>query len=116
MDSGVCHQSIEGERKSGSVQKKRAWILGGAFDPWWAIALDLYQYGIEAKLLNLNSDLREVVSDAARDSGAIVVDLSKDIERGLAILGVCHGYSASVPLIPAVADPSLDLAQRLRAL
>jgi two-component system, OmpR family, alkaline phosphatase synthesis response regulator PhoP len=113
MNSGALYQKKE---NPAPPQKKCAWIIGGAFDPWWAIALDLHQYGIEAKLLGFNSDLREIVTQAELEGGVVVVDLMKDIERGLGIMNACHGYSASVPLIPVVADPSLNLAQRLRDL
>ncbi len=102
--------------KSGPKQKKCAWILGGAFDPWWGVALDLYQCGIEAKILGFNTDLRQIVEQAEKEEGVIVIDLIKDVDRGLAVMTACHAYSSSVPLIPAVADPSLDLAQRLRDL
>jgi CheY-like chemotaxis protein len=102
--------------KSGPAQHKRAWIIGGTFDPWWTIALDLHQYGIEAKLLSFNSDLREIVTQAEVDGGVIVIDMTKDLDRGVAIMRACHGHSAAVPLIPIVADPSLDIAQRLRDL
>jgi len=117
MNSGVFSRKDNNmKEKSAPSSKKCAWILGGAFDPWWAIALDLYQYGIEAKLLGFNSDLREIVTQAEQEGGVIVVDMTKDLDRGLGIMNSCHGYSASVPLIPIVADPSLDLAQRLRGL
>jgi CheY-like chemotaxis protein len=115
MDSGVFYHKInEAKENSGPPPKKCAWILGGAFDPWWGIALDLYQYGIEARLLGLNSDLREIVTQAEIEGGVVVIDLMKDIDRGLATMAACLRYSSSVPLIPVVADPSLDLAQRLR--
>ena len=117
MGPGVFYQKNgEAGEKSVPTQKRCAWILGGAFDPWWAIALDLAQYGIEAKLLPFNSDLREVVTQAELEGGVVIIDMMRDLDRGLAIMNACHGYSASVPLIPILADPSLDLAQRLRDL
>jgi CheY-like chemotaxis protein len=117
MGSGVFYQkNDEAGEKSASTQKKCAWILGGSFDPWWSIALDLAQYGIEAKLLPFNADLREIVNQAELDGGVVIIDMMRDLNRGLAIMSSCHGYSASVPLIPVLADPSLDLAQRLRDL
>lgn len=117
MGPGVFYQKdSEAGEKSAPAQKRCAWILGGAFDPWWAIALDLYQYGIEAKLLPFNSDLREIVTQAELEGGAIIIDMMRDLDKGLAIMSSCHGYSSSVPLVPIVADPSLDLAQRLRDL
>jgi CheY-like chemotaxis protein len=117
MDTGVFYRKVdEAKAKSGPAEKKCAWIVGGAFDPWWGIALDLYQLGIEARLLGFNTDLREIVTQAERAGGVIVIDMMKDVERGLAIMASCHSYSSSVPLIPIVADPSLDLAQRLRDL
>jgi CheY-like chemotaxis protein len=117
MESGSLYQSNgTGESKSSPIPKKCAWILGGAMDPWWAIALDLQQYGIEVRLLGSNADLREVVEQAELEAGVIVIDLIKDIERGFGIIVSCHSYSSSVPLIPVVADPSLDLTQRLRDL
>jgi CheY-like chemotaxis protein len=117
MGSGaLCQKGSGAGDKPAPAQKKGAWILGGAFDPWWAIALDVAQYGIEAKLLPFNADLREVVTQAELKGGIIIIDMTKDLDRGLAIMSACHGYSASVPLIPIVADPSLDLAQRLRSL
>jgi CheY-like chemotaxis protein len=117
MESGALYSSNStGERKSGRTAKKYAWILGGAMDPWWAIALDLQQYGIEARLLGSNFDLREVVERADLEAGVIVIDLTKDVERGFGIMNSCNSYSSSVPLIPVVSDPSLDLAQRLRDL
>jgi CheY-like chemotaxis protein len=105
-----------GKSKSGPTPRKYAWILGGAMDPWWAIALDLQQYGIEVRLLGSNSDLREVVEQAELGAGVIVIDLTKDVERGFGIMVSCHSCSSSVPLIPVVADPSIDLTQRLRDL
>jgi CheY-like chemotaxis protein len=117
MDSGAFRRMNDGVKTGpGPARKKSAWILGGAFDPWWTIALDLLQYGIEARLLGLNTDLREIVTEAEREGGVIVIDLIKDVDRGLGIMKSCHGYSASVPIIPVVADPSLDMAQRLRDL
>jgi CheY-like chemotaxis protein len=117
VGSGVFHQKNgETGEKSASTQKRCAWILGGAFDPWWTIALDLAQYGIEAKLLPFNADLREIVTQAELDGGVVIIDMMRDLNRGLAMMSSCHGYSASVPLIPILADPSLDLAQRLRDL
>ncbi len=105
-----------GPGKIRTYAKQASRVIGGAFDPWWAIALDLSHYGIEAKLLNLNSDLREIVTQAELDGGVVIIDMIKDLDRGLAIMGECHGYSSAVPLIPIVSDPSLDLAQRLRDL
>jgi CheY-like chemotaxis protein len=117
MGSGAFSPMNKGAiEKSGPAQNKRAWIIGGAFDPWWAIALDLQQYGIEAKLLSFNSDLHEIAAQAEQDGGVIVIDMMKDLDRGFAIMRACHSHSASVPLIPIVSDPSLDLAQRLRDL
>jgi two-component system, OmpR family, alkaline phosphatase synthesis response regulator PhoP len=117
MDSGLfCRNNDEAKGKSGVAQRKGAWILGGTFDPWWAIALDLYQYGIEARLLGFNTELKEIVKQAELEGGVIVIDLTRDLERGLAIMASCNAYSSLVPLIPIVADPSLDFAQRLRDL
>ncbi len=117
MDSGAFYRRFEEAKdKSGIAAKKRAWIVGGTFDPWWGIALDLHQFGIEARLIGFNSDLRDIVVQAEREGGVVVIDMMKDLERGLATMASCHSYSASVPLIPIVADPSLDLAQRLRGL
>ncbi len=117
MDAGVfIRKAGEAREKSKPARKRCAWVLGGTFDPWWGIALDLHQFGIEARLLGFNSDLREITAEAELEGGAIVIDLTKDVERGLGIMVSCHSYSPSVPLIPIVADPSLDLAQRLRDL
>ena len=117
MDSGLFHQkSDDSKQTSAPTGKKKAWIIGGTFDPWWGIALDLHQCGIEAKLIGFHSDLREIVGQAELEGGVVVIDLMKDVDRGLAIMKSCSGYSSSVPLIPVVADPSLDLAQRLRDL
>jgi CheY-like chemotaxis protein len=117
MGSGVFYRGMsEARGKSGAAPRKAAWILGGTFDPWWAIALDLYQYGIEARLLGFNSELKGIVAQAELEGGVIVIDLTRDLDRGLAIMASCHSYSPRVPLIPIVADPSLDLAQRLRDL
>ena len=117
MSAGEFYRDRDGTKgDSASVQKKCAWIIGGNFDPWWTIALDLHQHGIEAKLESYTADLREIVLQAEHEGGVIVIDLTKDLERGLGIMRSCHGYSASVPLIPVVAEPSVDLAQRLRDL
>lgn len=117
MSAGEVYRDRDGaERDSASVQKKCAWIIGGNFDPWWVIALDLHQHGIEAKLEDFTSDLREIVLHAELTGGVVVIDLTKDLDRGLGIMRSCYGYSASVPLIPVVAEPSIDLAQRLRDL
>lgn len=117
MDTGVFYSKLnEAKAKSGLTPKKCVWIVGGAFDPWWGVALDLLQCGIEARLLGFNADIRETVTQAEREGGAIVIDMVKDVDRGLAIMALCHSCSMSVPLIPIVADPSLDLAQRLRDL
>ncbi len=117
MEAGVFFQNAGGTpNKSRPAPPKCAWILGGTFDPWWGIALDLHQFGIEARLLDFNSDLRKIMAQAELRGGVVVIDLTKDVERGLGIMASCHSYSSSVPLIPIVADPSLDLAQRLRDL
>lgn len=111
MDSGARNK-----KKTGLTRKKCAWIIGGTFDSWCGVALDLGQWGIEAKLLGNNADLRELASQAERDGGVIVIDLAKDIERGIGMMRSCHAVAAAVPIIPVVSDPSLDVAQRLRGL
>jgi CheY-like chemotaxis protein len=117
MDSGLFQQKInQAKSNSMTARKKCAWIIGGAFDPWWGVALDLNQCGIEARLMGFNTDLQEVMKQAEVEGGVVAIDMTKDIDRGLAIMTSCHSYSSSVPLIPIVADPSLDLAQRLRDL
>jgi CheY-like chemotaxis protein len=117
MDSGLSRpKSNKTKESSGIARKKCAWIIGGTLDPWWAISLDLHQCGIETRLLGFNADLREVVKQADAEGGVVVIDMLKDVDRGLAIMASCHSHSSSVPLIPIVADPSIDLAQRLRDL
>jgi CheY-like chemotaxis protein len=117
MNSGEFHRYHDDAKgNSEPARKKCAWIICGAFDAWWAIALELHRHGIEAKIQDYDSDLREIVTQADREGGVIVIDLTKDPARGLGIMRSCHGYSESVPLIPIVAEPTLDLTQRLRDL
>jgi CheY-like chemotaxis protein len=117
MDSSAPNKKLnEAARKSGLTRKKTAWILGGGFDSWCGVAMELGQWGIEAKLLGSNSDLADIASQAERAGGVIVVDLVRDVERGMGTVKSCHSFAPSVPIIPVVSDPSLDLAQRLRGL
>jgi CheY-like chemotaxis protein len=95
---------------------KCAWILGGALDAWSEIALALRQWGIEVKPLDPGADLHIIAEQAGQEGGVIVIDLLDNVDRGIAAIRSCQSYASSVPIIPVAADPSMDLAQRLRTL
>jgi CheY-like chemotaxis protein len=90
--------------------------VGGAFDDWWELALTLRQWGIEVKPVGADADLAALVAQAGRDGGVIVVDLLDSVERGIGAITSCRSSSLPVPIIAVVANPSLELAQRLRDL
>ncbi len=117
MDSGEFYRDCDGDNGHSEPARHRcAWIIGGAFDSWLATLLHLRKNAIEVQMLDLGADLREIVKRAELEGGVIVIDLSRDIDRGPAVMEACYGYSATVPLIPVVAEPSMELAQRLRNL
>jgi CheY-like chemotaxis protein len=104
------------EAKPDFIKKKYAWILGGTLESWWEITHAFSQWGIEAKPLGFDTDLQALAAQAEREGGVIVIDLMNDVERGLGIMNSIQLNSPSVPVIAAVADPSMDLTQRLRDL
>jgi DNA-binding response OmpR family regulator len=119
MDSGMrCGVSGCGV-STGSAQPapvKRVWVVGGAFDSWWELALTLRQSGIEVKPAGTDVDLTALSEQADRDRGVIVVDLLESVERGIRAITCCRSVSSPVSVIAVVTDPSLELAHRLRDL
>jgi CheY-like chemotaxis protein len=101
---------------TGPAATKCAWILGGALDAWSDIAHALRQWGIEAQTLDPGVDLRTIAEQAEHQGGVIVIDLMDQVERGIGAIRSCRSYSPSIPIIPVVSNPSMDLAQRLRTL
>jgi len=95
---------------------KRAWVVGGTLDSWWELALALRQWGIEVKPVGADTDLSALLAQADNERGVVVVDLLDNFERGLGIISKCRSSSSPVPVIAVVADPSLEIAQRLRDL
>jgi CheY-like chemotaxis protein len=111
MNSGAPPETTHGPASS-----KRAWILGGAFDTWWEIALALRQWGIEAKPVGPDADISALAEQAELEGGVFVVDLLEKPDRGIGIIKSCQSISLAVPIISVSADPSVELAQRLRDL
>ncbi|MBN2360746.1 MAG: response regulator [Deltaproteobacteria bacterium] len=90
--------------------------MGGALDRWWELALALRAWEFDVKPVGSDADLGAVASRVDHDDGVMLVDLLDSVERGVAAIAVCRSASATVPIAAVVSDPSLDLAQRLRAL
>ena len=120
MDSDMRCGMSGCELSTGSAAQpapvKRVWVVGGAFDSWWELALTLRQSGIEVKPVGADVDLTALSAQAGRERGAIVVDLLESVERGIGTITCVCSTSSMVPVIAVVADPSLELSQRLRDL
>lgn len=120
MDSNMrCGMSGCGLSTGNAAQPapaKRVWVVGGAFDSWWDLALTLRQSGIEVKPVGADVNLTALAAQADRERGVIVVDLLENVERGIGAITCVRSASSPAPIIAVVADPSLELAQRLRDL
>jgi CheY-like chemotaxis protein len=99
-----------------SAEPKRAWVVGGALEAWWGIALALREQGIDIKPVGADADLAALAIEVERAVGVIVVDLKDNIERGIGAVSACRSASKRALIVAAAEDPSLELVQRLRSL
>jgi DNA-binding response OmpR family regulator len=90
-------------------------VLVADLDEHWArLARALEGDGIELDILSPRAPQADVVACATRSDGVVVLDLDPDPSSGLMTVAACRRAAATVPVIVAAANPSMELTRSVR--
>ena len=81
---------------------------------WEDITRVLQAEGAECVWVPATEPPADVARDLQAANGAIVVDLAVDAVRGMSLVSACRQNARSSPVVVVAANPSIELARRLR--
>jgi CheY-like chemotaxis protein len=81
---------------------------------WTELAHGLLADGIEYAWIAPGTTPEEIPSQLPPPPTVVIVDLTSDASRGLAIVTECRQSAPAVPLVVVAANPSIDFTRRMR--
>lgn len=92
----------------------RVLIAANHTPAWDEMSRTLQSDGVDCVWVLPTATPTDVAQDLQRCSAAIVVDLTPDPVRGMNLVTACRQNARSCPVVVVAANPSIELARRLR--
>jgi CheY-like chemotaxis protein len=89
-------------------------IAGHRTPTWTELAHRLLADGIEYAWIAPEATPEEIPAQLPPSPTVLIVDLTSDTARGVAIVTECRQTAAAVPLIVVASNPSIDFTRRMR--
>lgn len=90
-------------------------VWPGEEEGWGAILEDLEAAGFQVKIPSTDDEPAEIARLAARGPSVVVVDLARDLLRGLEVVSVCRRTAPQAPVVVVAADLSVQVVRNVRS-
>jgi CheY-like chemotaxis protein len=93
---------------------RRVLVVADHTPAWDEMARTLQAEGADCVWVPSTATPADVTRDLQHGDTAIVVDLTSDPVRGMTLVSACRQHARSCPVVVVAANPSIELARRLR--
>jgi CheY-like chemotaxis protein len=103
-----------GDPTASTPAPRRVLVAASHTSAWDSMTETLQADGVDCTWVPAAASAADVVRDLQRCNTALVVDLATDPVRGMTLVSACRQHSRSSPVVVVAANPSIELARRLR--